>query len=97
MSDQMVKENALYVKGINLKIIGIERSVLKIKGHDGLCPTPNPHLIERQHCAYCHLIERVKEHYKSKGKSEHKTYDDGYQEGWSGAIKALQQMDGLHQ
>ena len=68
-----------------------------MKGHDGLCPTPNPHLIERQHCAYCHLIERVKEHYKSKGKSEHKTYDDGYQEGWSGAIKALQQMDGLHQ
>jgi hypothetical protein len=43
-----------------------------MKGHDGLCPTPNPHLIERQHCAYCHLIERVKEHYKSKGKSEHR-------------------------
>ena len=68
--------------------------MFKIKGHDGLCPTPNPHLITRQHCAYCNLIEVVKDHYRSKGKSEGKTYDDGYQDGFAAAINTLQQAVG---
>lgn len=63
-----------------------------MKGHDGLCPTPNPGLIDRKHCAYCNLIEVVKDHYKSKGKSEGKTYEDGFHDGYQEAIKKLQEM-----
>lgn len=62
-----------------------------MKGHDGLCPTPNPHLKDRKHCAYCNLIDEVKDHYKSKGKSEGKTYDDGFQDGFQAAISRLQE------
>ena len=48
-----------------------------MKGHDGLCPSPNPHLIEPKNCAYCNLIKSVKEHYKEKGKGG-KTYEEGF-------------------
>lgn len=63
-----------------------------MKGHDGLCPTPNPHLIDRKHCAYCNLIEVVKEHYQSKKKTDGKTYEDGYHDGWNAAILRLQEV-----
>jgi hypothetical protein len=81
-----------YVKFVRQNYLMKKRNTMK--GHDGLCPTPNPHLIDRQHCAYCNLIERVKEHFKSKGKTEHKTYEDGYQDGLAAAISTLQQAAG---
>jgi len=62
-----------------------------MKGHDGLCPTPNPQMFDRKHCAYCNLIEVVKDHYKHKNKGEDKTYDDGYQDGIQAAISRLQE------
>ena len=62
-----------------------------MKGHDGLCPTPNAHLKDRQHCAYCNLIEVVKDHYKGK-KSEGKTYEDGYRDGLAAALSKLQEI-----
>ena len=37
-----------------------------MKGHDGHCPTPNPHLVDRKNCAYCNLIENVRDYYKDK-------------------------------
>jgi hypothetical protein len=58
-----------------------------VKGHDGLCPSPNPHLIDRKHCAYCNLIETVKEHYKSKTGGG--TYEDGVRDGFADAIRKL--------
>lgn len=61
-----------------------------MKGHDGLCPTPNPHLIERKHCVYCNLIETVRNHYKEKGKGS-KTYEEGYHDGFNAAIEKLKE------
>jgi hypothetical protein len=63
-----------------------------MKGHDGLCPTPNPHLMDRKHCAYCNLLEVAKDHYKTKGKSEGKTYEDGFHDGYQEAIRKLQEL-----
>ena len=59
---------------------------MSVKGHDGLCPSPNPHLIDRKHCAYCNLIESVKQHYRTKGGG---AYEDGRRDGWNAAIEAL--------
>lgn len=66
-----------------------------MKGHDGLCPTPNPQLIDRKHCAYCNLIEKVRDHYKDKkAHGKDKTYEQGYHDGWEDAIKKLQELSG---
>lgn len=62
-----------------------------MKGHDGLCPSPNPHLVERKYCAYCNLIETVRNYYKEKGKGS-KTYEEGYHDGWSAAIDKLKEL-----
>lgn len=62
-----------------------------MKGHDGLCPTPNPHLKERKYCAYCNLIDIVRDHYKQKGKGS-KTYEEGYHDGWAAAIDKLKEL-----
>lgn len=62
-----------------------------MKGHDGLCPTPNPHLIEPKNCAYCNLIKVVKDHYKKGNKNDSKTYDDGFRDGLDFAVKKLQE------
>ncbi len=67
-----------------------------MKGHDGLCPTPNPSLINRKNCAYCNLIDSVREYYndkKSHGKG--KTYDQGYEDGWEAAIEKLKELKGV--
>jgi len=62
-----------------------------MKGHDGLCPTPNPTIFERRHCAYCNLIDKVREHYKEKGKGS-KTHEEGYHDGWAAAIDKLKEL-----
>ena len=63
-----------------------------MKGHDGLCPSPNPQLVDRKHCAYCNLIDHVKDHYKAKkGTMGDKTYEQGYEEGYQAAINKLLQ------
>ena len=62
-----------------------------MKGHDGLCPSPNPHLINKKNCAYCNLINAVREHYKEKGKGS-KTYEEGYSDGWAAAIEKLREL-----
>jgi hypothetical protein len=62
-----------------------------MKGHDGLCPSPNPHLIEPKNCAYCNLIKSVREHYKEKGKGG-KTYEEGFNNGWAAAIDKLKEL-----
>jgi hypothetical protein len=59
-----------------------------MKGHDGLCPSPNPGLVDRKNCTYCNLIQQVKEHYKSKTGGG--TYEDGVRDGFAEAIKRLQ-------
>ncbi len=56
-----------------------------------MCPTPNPHLKDRKHCAYCNLIDDVRNHYKEKGKGS-KTYEEGYHDGWSAAIDKLREL-----
>jgi len=67
-----------------------------MKGHDGLCPTPNPQLIERKHCSYCNLIEDVREHYNSKkNKGKEKSYDEGFHDGWQAAIEKLTELKGV--
>ena len=67
-----------------------------MKGHDGQCPTPNPHLIDRKNCAYCNLIEKVREHYKDKkSHGKDKTYDEGFSDGWNAAIAKLQELNGV--
>ncbi len=63
-----------------------------MKGHDGLCPTPNPHMFDRKNCAYCNLIEVVKDHYKGRNKGDSKTYEDGFHDGYQDAINKLQEM-----
>ena len=65
-----------------------------MKGHDGLCPSPNPQLVDRKHCAYCNLIEVVKDHYKTKGKGEGKTYEDGYHDGQMDLLTKMQEAAG---
>ena len=35
-----------------------------MKGHDGLCPSPNPQLIKKENCTYCKIIEDTKQHYQ---------------------------------
>ena len=62
-----------------------------MKGHDGLCPTPNPQMRDRKHCAYCNIIDKVREHYKEKGKGS-KTYEEGYNDGWAAAIEKLKEL-----
>lgn len=62
-----------------------------MKGHDGMCPTPNPQLIDAKHCAYCNIIANVKEHYREKGKGS-KTYEEGYSDGWKAAIDKLKEL-----
>ena len=62
-----------------------------MKGHDGLCPTPNRNLFDRKHCAYCNLIDVVRDHYKEKGKGS-KTYEEGYNDGWQAAIDKLKEL-----
>jgi hypothetical protein len=62
-----------------------------MKGHDGLCPTPNPHIKDRDNCAYCNLIEVVKDYYRQKGKGS-KTYEEGYHDGWKAAIDKLKEL-----
>lgn len=62
-----------------------------MKGHDGLCPSPNPHLIDKKNCAYCNLIDNVRSHYKEKGKGS-KTYEEGYSDGWAAAIEKLREL-----
>ena len=63
-----------------------------MKGHDELCPTPNPQLVDRKNCAYCNLIVVVRDHYKEKrDRGADKTYADGYGDGWSAAIAKLQE------
>jgi hypothetical protein len=63
-----------------------------MKGHDGLCPSPNPQLVDRKYCAYCNLIDVVKDHYQGKkGLSKDKTYEHGYEEGYQAAINKLLQ------
>ena len=67
-----------------------------MKGHDGHCPTPNPHLVDRENCAYCNLIENVRDYYKDKkAQGKDKTYDEGYADGWNAAIAKLQEMSGV--
>jgi len=67
-----------------------------MKGHDGLCPTPNPQLIERKYCAYCNLIENVREHYNSKkSKGKERSYDEGFHDGWQAAIEKLTELKGV--
>ena len=63
-----------------------------MKGHDGLCPTPNPHLIEQKNCAYCNLIKDIKEHYKKGSKGNGKTYEEGFRDGFNSAITKLQEL-----
>ncbi len=63
-----------------------------MKGHDGLCPTPNPHLIEPKNCAYCNLIKDIKEHYKKGSKGNGKTYEEGFRDGFNSAITKLQEL-----
>ncbi len=66
-----------------------------MKGHDGLCPSPNPQLVERKNCAYCNLITVVRDHQKEKkGHGTDKTYSDGYNDGVAAAIKKLQEVGG---
>lgn len=65
-----------------------------------MCPTPNPQLIDRKHCAYCNLIENVREHYNSKkSNGKEKSYDegfnDGWHDGWQAAIDKLKELKGL--
>lgn len=62
-----------------------------MKGHDGLCPTPNPQMFDRKHCAYCNLIDKVRDHYREKGKGS-KTYEEGYHDGWTAAIDKLKEL-----
>jgi hypothetical protein len=67
-----------------------------MKGHDGLCPTPNPHLFERKNCAYCNLIDAVREYYNGKkGKGNDKTYQEGFNDGWEAAIDKLKELKGV--
>lgn len=67
-----------------------------MKGHDGLCPTPNAHLFDRKHCAYCNLIETVRDHYNSKkNKGKEKSYDEGFNDGWQAAIEKLTELRGV--
>ena len=69
-----------------------------MKGHDGLCPTPNPHIVERKHCAYCNLIDSVRDHYKDKkAHGKDKTYDEGFSDGWTSAIAKLQELNGVQE
>jgi hypothetical protein len=65
-----------------------------MKGHDGLCPSPNPALIDRKNCAYCNLIEKTRNHYKTKGKSEGKTYEDGWHDGQAELLRKMQEAAG---
>ena len=63
-----------------------------MKGHDGLCPTPNPQLVEPKNCAYCNLIKDIKEHYKKGSKGNGKTYEEGFRDGFNSAITKLQEL-----
>lgn len=67
-----------------------------MKGHDDLCPTPNPGVLDTKNCTYCNLIEKVKDYYKDKKNfGNDKTYDEGYANGWNAAIAKLQEMNGV--
>lgn len=67
-----------------------------MKGHDGLCPSPNPQLIKKENCTYCRIIDDVKNHYQNKKThNKEKTYDHGFTDGWDAAIDKLQQLKGL--
>ena len=48
-------------------------------------------MFERKNCAYCNLIDKVRDHYREKGKGS-KTYEEGYHDGWTAAIDKLKEL-----
>lgn len=48
-------------------------------------------MFDRKHCAYCNLIDKVRDHYREKGKGS-KTYEEGYHDGWTAAIDKLKEL-----
>lgn len=64
-----------------------------MKGHDAMCPSGHPHLIDRKHCAYCNLIKVVRDSSRTgkSGDGDVKTYEQGFEDGFHAAIVRLQE------